>query len=91
MYIGVLLSRKVCIECMEMDIFPESCRASDHISHLNQEFSAHTKEKKTVEYDNHYNVSFIMLHAKTESPVHVEPSAWTKLPCFNGGLPLKQL
>ena len=34
MYIGVLLSRKVCTECMEMDIFPESCRASDHISHL---------------------------------------------------------
>ena len=35
MYIGVLLSRKVCTECMEMDIFPESSRASDHSSHLN--------------------------------------------------------
>ena len=34
MYIGVLLIRKVCTECMEMDIFPESIHASDHISHL---------------------------------------------------------
>ena len=36
MYIGVLLIRKVCTECMEMDIFSESCCASDHISHLNK-------------------------------------------------------
>ena len=70
MCIGVLLSRKVCIECMEMDIFPESGR---HIITLRLGISAHSKEKKTLECGNHYNVSFLTLHAKTESPVHVQP------------------
>ena len=73
MYTGVLLSRKVCTEGMGMDIFPESCHASDHISHLDWEFSVHSKERKTFECGNHYNVSLITLHAKTESPVHVQP------------------
>ena len=73
MYTGMLLSRKVCTESMRMDIFPESCHASDHRSHLDYEFSVHSKEKKTPKCGNHYNVPFITLHAKTESPVHVQP------------------
>ena len=32
-----------------------------------------THEKKALECGNHYNVSFITLDAKTESPVHVQP------------------
>ena len=35
--------------------------------------SAHSKPIATLECGNHYNVSFITLHAKTESPVHVQP------------------
>ena len=35
--------------------------------------SAHSKEKKTIECGSHYNASFLTLHAKTESPVHVQP------------------
>ena len=35
--------------------------------------SAHCKEKKTLECGNHYDVSFITLHAKTKSHVHVQP------------------
>ena len=73
MYIGVLLSRKVCTECMAMDIFPESCHASDHRSHLDLEFSVRSKEKKILEYANHCNVSFVTIHAKTKSPVDVQP------------------
>ena len=35
--------------------------------------SAHSKKKKTLECGNHYAVFFLMLHAKTEGPVHVQP------------------
>ena len=38
-----------------------------------------SKEKKTLEYGNRYNVSFITLHAKTESPVHVQPLLLTHI------------
>ena len=44
-------------------------------SHITLKLSigAHSKENKTLECGNHYNVSFITIHAKTESPVHVQP------------------
>ena len=62
----------MCTDCMGMDILTECCHVSDHVITLNLESSVHSKEKKTVECGNHYNVSFIMIHTKTESPVNVQ-------------------
>ena len=42
---------------------------------LKLSISAHSKENKTLEYGNHYKVSFITLHTKASSPVHVQPLA----------------
>ena len=50
-----------------------------HIT-LKLDISAHSKGDKTLECGNHYNVCFITLHAKTESPVHVQPLAWLDWP-----------
>ena len=43
------------------------------MSTLKLVISAHRQEKKTLDCGNHYNVSFIMIHPNTESPVHIQP------------------
>ena len=63
-------------------------RLHDHGSYFIK--SAPNNDRKTVEYQDHYIVSFIMLHAKTESPVHVQPKILSH--CIgNIWLPLKCL